>query len=857
MYHLVGSSFVNSSSSSGSSVSGGSSSDIGGASSKSDHHDGEEVLAQFSNQVGGHCAILSVKSRICKPLIARELQFYTSTKVSKHLTPFVASFHGTVDILKTVISPSSQKFMELSRKKIKSPKHPVGSTQQYILLEDLTRGYQHPCIVDIKVGTRQKGAICASTTSTSLGIRVCGMRVYNQDIGANIIYDRFYGRSLTNDTLEATLYNFFSHNLTTSGVASPHSSSRLFNTDLIESIMDKLEKIKDPKKPFPFRLYSSSLLIVYEGAKTDYSSYSSPPSPQLSLFDENEESCPSTFEESEEDDLSSDLGERESDQFDVVIVGAGPSGLSAAIRLKQLANDAGKELRVCVVEKGAEVGSHILSGAVLQPTALNELIPDWKEKGAPLNTPVTEDKFYFMTDKWSLRLPTPRFMHNEGNYIISLGNFIKWMGQQAEDLGVEIYPGFAAAEVLYDEAGAVKGVATSDMGIGKDGNPTSHFTRGMELHARCTLFAEGCRGSLTKTLFRKFGLDKECEPQTFGLGIKELWQIKPENHKQGLAIHTLGFPLDMKTYGGSFVYHLENNQMALGLVVGLDYENPYLNPYQEFQKFKLHPLIKPMLEGATCLQYGARTINEGGLQSIPKLIFPGGALIGCTAGFVNVPKVKGNHNAMKTGMLAAESAFEQLTKEDQEDSKAIVLADYPERIRNSWVHADLHEVRNFRPSFHWGMIPFFLYGALDMYILRGKAPFTLKHAHRDNETLKPAAESTKLSYPKPDGVFTFDLMTSVSRSGTNHEENQPAHLKVRDQKVAESVNRDKFDGPEGRFCPAGVYEWVEKDESSSEKKLVINAQNCLHCKTCDIKDPTQNIDYTVPEGGGGPSYSGM
>ncbi|GAM20797.1 hypothetical protein SAMD00019534_039720, partial [Acytostelium subglobosum LB1] len=557
---------------------------------------------------------------------------------------------------------------------------------------------------------------------------------------------------------------------------------------------------------------------------------------------------------------SEELGERESDQFDVVIVGAGPSGLSAAIKLKQLAQAANTELRVCVVEKGAEVGSHILSGAVLQPTALNELIPDWKERGAPLNTPVTEDKFYFLTEKYSVRLPTPLHLHNEGNYIISLGNLMKWMGQQAEELGVEIYPGFAASEVLYDDKGTVKGIATSDMGIGKDGKPTSHFTRGMELRARCTLFAEGCRGSLTKTLIKKFALDKDVQGQTYGLGIKEIWQIKPENHKAGLTLHTIGFPMDLNTYGGGFVYHLENNLMSIGLVVGLDYSNPYLNPYQEFQKMKLHPLIKPMLEGATCVQYGARTINEGGVQSIPELVFPGGALIGCSAGFVNVPKIKGNHNAMKSGMLAAEAVFDELTKEgaaEQETEKPLMLSAYPTKLKNSWVWEDLYAVRNYRPMFHWGLLPALALGALEMYIFRGKLPITLKHASRDNETLKPAKDCKKLQYPKPDGVYTFDLMTSVMRSGTNHEENQPAHLKVRNMSVAEKVNRDKYDGPEGRFCPAGVYEWIELEGKEDKKKLQINAQNCLHCKTCDIKDPTQNIDYTVPEGGGGPNYSNM
>ncbi|KYQ99718.1 electron transfer flavoprotein-ubiquinone oxidoreductase [Tieghemostelium lacteum] len=549
-----------------------------------------------------------------------------------------------------------------------------------------------------------------------------------------------------------------------------------------------------------------------------------------------------------------DLPPRESDQFDVVIVGGGPSGLSAAIKLKQLSAEAGKDIRVCVVEKGAEIGSHILSGAVLQPTALNELIPDWKEKGAPLNTPVTTDKFVFLTEKMSLRLPTPRLMHNDGNYIISLSNFVKWLGTQAEELGVELYPGFPASEVLYDENGAVRGIATQDMGIGKDGKPTGNYTRGMELEGKVTLFAEGCRGSLTKTLFEKFKLREECEPQTFGLGIKELWQLAPEKHQLGLVTHTLGYPLDMNTMGGSFIYHLENNQMAIGLVVGLDYSNPYLNPYQEFQKLKLHPMVKDMLEGATCLSYGARAINEGGLQAVPKLIFPGGALIGCTAGFVNVPKIKGTHNAMKTGMIAAENIFKKLTTEE-EQQKAILLEDYPKDLKNSWVWSDLTEVKNIRPALHWGFIPGMIYGALEMYLFRGKMPWTLPIGKPDNKALKPAKECEKIEYKKPDGVFTFDLMTSVMRSGTNHEENQPAHLKLRDALVAEKVNLDIYDGPEGRFCPAGVYEWI--DGPNDKKKLQINAQNCLHCKTCDIKDPTQNIDYTVPEGGGGPNYNGM
>ena len=542
--------------------------------------------------------------------------------------------------------------------------------------------------------------------------------------------------------------------------------------------------------------------------------------------------------------------ERESMEFDVVIVGAGPAGLAAAIRLRQLALQTGREVAVCVIEKGSEVGAHILSGAVMEPRALDELIPDWKDKGAPLNTPVTRDKFLFLTESNAIRLPTPPQMHNRGNYIVSLGNVCRWLAGQAEALGVEIFPGFAAAEVLFDEAGAVKGVATGGMGIGRNGERKAHYEPGIELHARQTLFAEGCRGHLSKRLMETFGLREGVDPQTYGIGVKELWDVDPARHERGAAIHTAGWPMDSRTYGGSFLYHMEDNQVSVGFVIGLDYENPYLSPFEEFQRFKTHPAIREVLEGGKRVAYGARAINEGGFQSIPKLTFPGGALIGCSAGFVNVPKIKGSHTAMKTGMTAAEAVFAWLGEENPASGE---VAAYPEALGKSWVWDELRRVRNIRPSFHKGFWAGFVYSAIDTVLLRGRAPWTFRN-RPDHAALKPKSECKPIAYPRPDGEVSFDRNSSVFLSATNHEEDQPAHLTLKDAGAPISVNLETYDAPEQRYCPAGVYEIVEGDDGPA---LRINAQNCVHCKTCDIKDPTQNIVWVAPEGGGGPNYPNM
>lgn len=547
-------------------------------------------------------------------------------------------------------------------------------------------------------------------------------------------------------------------------------------------------------------------------------------------------------------------GPREAMEYDVVIVGGGPAGLAAAIRLKQLAASNNHEVSVCVLEKGGEIGAHTLSGAVMDPRALHELLPDWKERGAPLNTPVLEDRFLFLSESKATRTPhwmLPDCFRNEGNFIVSLGNVVRWLGQQAEALGVEVFPGFAVAEVLYGEAGAVRGVATGNLGVGRDGVPTAEFQLGMELHAKYTFFAEGSRGSLGRQLIAHFDLAKGRDPQVYGIGLKELWEIEPKRHQQGLVVHTAGWPLDTKTYGGSFLYHQENHQVAVGFVVGLGYENPYLSPYEEFQRYKTHAAIRAFLEGGKRISYGARSITAGGPVSLPKLVFPGGVLIGCEAGFLNAARIKGSHAAIKSGMLAAEAAFNALTAGRTGDE----LTAYPAAFESSWLNEELQRTRNFKQWMAKGLVFGSLMVGIEQKLLGGKVPWTLHHHSPDNECLKRASESTPIAYPKPDGKISFDRLSSVFISNTNHTENQPIHLTLKDPGVPVRINLPEYAGPEWRYCPAGVYEFVKDDDQTD--RLQINAQNCVHCKTCDIKDPTQNIVWVTPEGGGGPNYPNM
>jgi electron-transferring-flavoprotein dehydrogenase len=539
---------------------------------------------------------------------------------------------------------------------------------------------------------------------------------------------------------------------------------------------------------------------------------------------------------------------REVMEYDVVIIGAGPSGLSTAIKLKQLDTN----LNICVLEKGAEVGSHILSGNVFETKALDELLPNWKQEGAPIKTKVSKEKFLFLGEKKSLSWPTwllPPVQKNHNNYIISLANLCRWLAEKAEALGVEIFPGFPASEVLYKEDGSIKGIVTSDMGLDKNGNKKEGYEPGIELHAKVTVFAEGCRGHLGKKLIKKFNLDQGKDPQQYGIGFKEIWEIQADQHEEGLVMHTTGWPLDKKTYGGSFLYHAENKQIFIGYVVGLDYQNPHLSPFDEFQRFKTHKSIKKILEGGKRIAYGARALIEGGIQSLPKMYMPGGLLIGCDAGTLNMPKIKGSHTAMKSGIIAAETIYESFKNKTD-------LSNYEKKFKDSWIYRELYAARNVKPSFSWGLILGILFTGIDQIIFRGRLPFTLKHKHADHETLKKSSEMKKIIYPKPDGKIIFDKTSSVYLTGTNHREDQPVHLQLKDKDLPINYTLKKFNEPAEKYCPVGVYE-IQRDKDNLNPKFIINSQNCIHCKTCDIKEPSQNINWVVPEGGGGPKYGNM